>query len=147
MNKVITEGVVLMPPAFSAGLGNWSSGDGTPGSDSYDGAVNAAFVPADADFAGCLELQKTEVTQQLRGFGQTPLSPGCYLQVRARVKAMSGALPSVRIAAWAGDGGGHVSGLPEVGPSTLLTSYGQLWQCAAEFAGTGSAIGIGRYTY
>ena len=69
MNKVITEGVVLMPPAFSDGLGNWSSGDGTPGSDTYDGAVNAAFVPADANFAGCLELQKTEVTQQLRSMG------------------------------------------------------------------------------
>lgn len=142
MNKVITEGVVLMPPAFSEGLGNWSSGDGTPGSDSYSGAVNAAFVPADADFAGCLELQKTEVTQQLRAFGQTPISPGCYLQVRARVKAMSGALPSVRIAAWAGgSGGSHVSGLAEVGPSTLLTSYGEVVEITA-IIGSGQRGGV-----
>ena len=114
MNKAITEGLALMPPAFADGLDVWSSGDGTPGSDTYDGAANAVFVAADADFGGCLELQKTENTQKLRFMGQTPLQPGCYLQIKARIKAVSGALPSVRIAGWAAaSGGGHISGVTE----------------------------------
>ena len=50
MNKAITDGVLLMPPAFVGGLDVWSSGDGTPGSDTYAGVSNAAFVPADEDF-------------------------------------------------------------------------------------------------
>ena len=33
MNQVITEGLLLMPPAFSDGLGVWSRQDGVPGSD------------------------------------------------------------------------------------------------------------------
>ncbi|MGB0914305.1 MAG: right-handed parallel beta-helix repeat-containing protein, partial [Phaeobacter italicus] len=111
MNKAITDGVQLMPPQFALGLSNWSSGNGTPGSDSYQGAANAAFVAADSDFGGCLELQKTTSLQKLRSMIQTPLIPGCYLQVRARIKVLSGALPSVRIAAWAGaSGGGHLGG-------------------------------------
>jgi hypothetical protein len=142
MNKVITEGIVLMPPAFSGGLDVWSSGDGTPGSDTYDGAFNAAFVPADADFGGCLELQKTDATQKLRHMGQTPLLPGCYLQIKVRVKAVSGSLPSVRIAAWAGgSGNSHVSGVVESGPSTTLTSYGEVVEISA-IVGTGARGGV-----
>ena len=56
MNKVITDGITLMPPAFSGGLDVWSSQDGTPGSSTYNGAGNAAYVPADQAFGGCLEL-------------------------------------------------------------------------------------------
>ena len=44
---------------------------------------------------------KTQTTQQLRYMGQTPILPGCYLRVTARVKAISGNLPSVRIAGYA----------------------------------------------
>ena len=66
MNKAITDGVVFMPPAFANGLDVWSRQDGTPGSDTYAGAMNAAFVPADQDFAGCMELQKVDATQKLR---------------------------------------------------------------------------------
>ncbi len=47
MNKAITDGLVLMPAPFSAGLNLWSREDGTPGSGSYAGQPNAAFVPAD----------------------------------------------------------------------------------------------------
>ena len=142
MNKAITEGLQLMPPAFAAGLGQWSSGDGTPGSDTYDGAANAVFVPADADFSGCLEMQKTEATQRLRFMGQTPLRPGCYLQIKARVKAISGNLPSVRIAARAGaSGGAHVTGLTEVGPSVALTSYGEVIEVTA-IVGAGQRNGV-----
>ena len=81
MNKAITDGLVLMPPPFSAGLNLWSREDGVPGSGSYQGQPNAALVTNDQDFAGCLELQKTEATQKLRSFAQTPIQPGLRRQV------------------------------------------------------------------
>jgi hypothetical protein len=127
MNKAITDGLVLMPPPFSAGLNLWSREDGTPGSGSYQGQPNAALVTNDQDFAGCLELQKTETTQKLRSFAQTPIQPGLYLRVTARVKAVSGNLPSVRIAAWAGDVGGlNVATVLQTGPTVTLASYGEV---------------------
>ena len=89
MNKAITDGLVLMPPPFSAGLNLWSREDGTVGSASYLGQPNVALVPNDQDFAGCLEVQKTEATQKLRSFAFTPIQPGLYLRVTARVKAVS----------------------------------------------------------
>ena len=142
MNKAITDGLVLMPPPFAAGLGVWSSGDGTPGSPSYAGAPNAAFVPADQDFGGCLELQKTVATQRLRFMGETPILPGCYLRISARVKAMSGNLPAVRIAAWAGAAGGAaVTGIPLTGPSVSLTGYGEVVTVSA-IVGTGPRQGV-----
>ena len=142
MNKAITDGLQLMPPAFSDGLGVWSSGDGTPGSDTYDGAANAAVVAGDADFGGCLELQKTDSTQRLRYMGETPILPGCYLRVTARVKAMSGAFPTVRIAGWAGAANNsHVSGVVESGPGITLSAYGEVVEVQA-IVGTGSRSGV-----
>ena len=74
--------------------------------------------------------------------GQTPLLPGCYLQIKVRVKAVSGSLPSVRIAAWAGgSGNSHVSGVVESGPSTTLTSYGEVVEISA-IVGTGARGGV-----
>jgi hypothetical protein len=142
MNKAITDGLVLTPPSFSGGLDVWSSGDGIPGSATYNGATNAAYVPADQDFGGSLELVKTDATQKLRYTGETPILPGCYLRVTARVKAISGNLPSVRIAAWAGKSGGvHVAGLVETGPSVTLTSYGEVVTVSA-IIGTGVRNGV-----
>ncbi|MFT5616600.1 MAG: hypothetical protein ACI8Q6_003905, partial [Granulosicoccus sp.] len=142
MNKAITDGVLLMPPAFESGLGVWSSGDGTPGSDTYSGAANAAFEPADQDFGGCLELLKTQSVQQLRYMGETPLLPGCYLQIKVRLKAVSGNLPNVRIAGWAGKAGGnHVSGVIEVGPTTTIASYGDVVEISA-IVGAGLRGGV-----
>lgn len=142
MNKAITDGIVFMPPAFADGLSVWSSGDGTPGSPTYDGSGSGAFVPADADFGGCLEIFKTSATQRLRYMGQTQLLPGCYLQVRARVKAISGPLPSVRIAGWAGGAGDtHLSGLIEQGPATQLTGYGTIHEITA-IVGAGQRPGV-----
>ena len=142
MNKAITEGLALMPPAFADGLDVWSSGDGTPGSDTYDGAANAVFAAADSDFGGCLELQKTEGIQKLRFMGQTPLEPGCYLQVKARVKAVSGALPSVRIAGWAANSsGGHISGVDETAPVVPLTAYGEVVEVTG-IVGSGKRGGV-----
>ncbi len=142
MNKAITDGIVFMPPAFANGLNVWSSGDGTPGSPTYNGSGTGAFVPADADFGGCLEILKVSATQKLRYMGQTPLQPGCYLQIKVRVKAISGPLPEVRIAAWAGGAGdSHVTGVIEQGPATQLSGYGRVQEITA-IVGTGQRNGV-----
>lgn len=142
MNKAITDGLVFMPPAFENGLDVWSAGDGTPGSPTYAGSPNAALVPADQDFAGCLELLKATNTVKLRYAGDTTILPGCYLRIRARVKAMSGNLPAVRIAAWAGGAGGaHVTGVVETGPSVQLVAYGKV-ETVEAIVGTGSRTGV-----
>lgn len=142
MNKAITDGIEFMPPAFSGGLDVWSSGDGTPGSDTYAGSPDAAFVPSDPDFGGALEILKTQATMKLRYMGQTPLLPGCYLRIRARIKAISGALPDVRIAGWAGGAGEvHVPGLIETGPELTLTSYGDVVEVSA-IVGSGARGGV-----
>ena len=142
MNKAITDGVQLMPPVFADGLNVWSSGDGTPGSASYQNAANAAFVPADQDFGGCLELQKTSNTTRLRYKGETPLLPGCYLRVTARIKAISGSLPSVRIAGYAAQSNGSaVSGVDTEADSVALTSYGEVVEVSA-IIGVGSRGGV-----
>lgn len=142
MNKAITEGLVLMPPPFSAGLNLWSREDGRPGQGSYAGQANAAFVPADQDFAGCLELQKTATTQKLRCFQQIPMQPGLYLKVTARIKAVSGALPQVRIAGWAGSSSGtNVTTAAQQGPSVALTTYGQVVEVSA-IIGSGNRQGV-----
>ncbi|MFZ7092193.1 glycosyl hydrolase family 28-related protein [Primorskyibacter sp. 2E233] len=143
MNKAITDGVVFMPPAFAAdNLGLFSRGDGTPGSATYANLPTAAFVPADQDFAGCLEIQKTDSTQRLRFMGQTPLFPGCYLQITVRLKAVAGALPSVRIAGWPGDANeNQIGGVTTTGPSTTLTTYGEVVEVSA-IVGTGARGGV-----
>jgi len=142
MNKAITDGIVFMPPAFEDGLGVWSSQNGTPGSATYAGSSNAALVPADPEFGSCLELLKTDATQKLRYMGETPILPGCYLRVTARVKAISGNLPGVRIAAYPVDGSGaHVTGLTEAGPTVTLTSYGEVVTVTA-ILGTGTRGGV-----
>lgn len=142
MNKAVTDGILFMPPAFASGLDVWSSGDGTPGSDTYENALNAAVVPADQDFGSALEVQKTQSLQKLRYMGETPILPGCYLRISARIKAVSGNLPSVRIAGWAGDtGGAHVSGLIETGPTVTLQAYGEVVEVSA-IVGTGQRNGV-----
>ena len=142
MNKAITDGLVLMPPAFADGLTVWSSEEGTPGGVTYDTVATAAVVTGDADFGGCLELLKTDAVQRVRYTGETPLLPGCYLRVTARVKAISGPLPSVRISGWAGQSGGsQVTGLVETGASTALTAYGEVVEVSA-IVGSGSRTGV-----
>ena len=142
MNMAITDGLTLMPPVFANGLEVWANGDGTPGSTTLDGVPTAAFVPADADFAGCLEIVKLNATEQIRYMGETPYRPGMYLRVTARVKAMSGNLPNVRIAAWAGDASlTHVAGLVETGPSVALAQYGEVVEVSA-IIGSGQRGGV-----
>ena len=142
MNKAITEGLVLMPPPFSAGLNLWSREDGLTGQGSYASQSNAAYVPSDQDFGGCLELTKTLSTMKLRCFQSIPFEPGLYLRVTAKVKAISGALPAVRIAAWAGDSSGaNVTTAVQTGPAVQLTSFGQVVTVSA-IIGSGNRQGV-----
>ncbi len=113
-----------------------------PGDPSYQGAANAALVSNDQDFAGCLELQKNAATIKVRSFTQTPLHPDMYLRITARVKAVSGNLPSVRIAAWVGNvSGQNVAGVAQTGPSVALTQYGTVVTVSA-IVGAGNRQGV-----
>ncbi|MFD0857703.1 glycosyl hydrolase family 28-related protein [Roseovarius aquimarinus] len=142
MNKAVTEGIVFMPPSFADGLGVWSSGDGTPGSDTYLNAPGAAFVPADQDFGPALELQKAQAVQRLRFTGQTPILPGCYLRITARIKALSGNLPTVRIAGRPSRAGGaELTGVTAIGPGKALAQYGRVTEVSA-IVGTGQRPGV-----
>ena len=87
-------------------------------------------------------MQKTGVTMSLRSMSDTPVLPGCYLRVTARVKAISGNLPSVRIAAWAGvNASTHLAGVTETGPSVALTAYGRV-ETVSAIIGTGFRQGV-----
>ena len=132
MNTAKTNNVQLSPPPFQDGLQVWSSTDGTPGSNSYHNASNAALVPADQDFGSCLEMLKTTGEQHLRYMGKTPISPGRYLKITARLKAISGNFPSLRIAGWAGATGDvNLPWVTQVGPLTELKNYGNVVEVTA----------------
>jgi hypothetical protein len=142
MNIAVTQGVALMPPPFSAGLTVWSQTTGRPGTNTYATASFAAFVPTDPDFGGCLEIQKNQATIRLRWMGEVPILPGTYLRIRARVKAISGVLPSVAVAAWAGTASGaQVTGIATTGPVTALAQYGEIVEISA-IVGTGARAGV-----
>lgn len=142
MNKAITDGITFMPLAFEYGLDVWSSGDGTPGSDTYDGSGLGVFVSADQDFGGCLEILHTGSPTKLRYMAETPILPGCYLQIKAKVKAVAGPLPSVRIAGWAGGvAGAFVGTATPSATATTLTTYGQVVEVSA-IIGTGPRTGV-----
>ena len=142
MNMVVTDGIDLMPPAFIDGLDDWSSTDGTPGSPTYDGAANATLVTSDPDFGNCLEVQTIVDPLALRYMGEVPVIAGGYIEVSARIKVMSGAFPSARIAAWAGGAGGvHVVGLDEFGSSNTMDTYGRIYTVRA-IIGSGNRTGV-----
>ena len=110
---------------FADGLEQWSRQDGRPGSSTYADGDGAAYVPGDADFGGCLEIVKTQPTQKVRFMGQTPMRLERYIRVVARVKLITGNMPNVAIAAYAGDANGNaVSAVTSVGPATTLDRYG-----------------------
>ncbi|MBK4217768.1 right-handed parallel beta-helix repeat-containing protein [Paracoccus caeni] len=142
MNIAITNGLLLMPPAFRAGLGAWSRTNGTSGSPTWADAANAALVAGDQDFGTCLQILKQQTTTSIRFTGETPMIPGVYFRVSARVKAEMGAFCGVRIAGWAGNGARvHVNGLVEVGPTVQLTSYGDVVEISA-IVGVGARNGV-----
>ena len=142
MNIAITDGLQLMPPDFRAGLNVWSRTTGESGQPTWATAMNAAIVPSDQDFGTCLEIIKTESLTRIRFVGETPIMPGVYLRVSARVKAVAGPLCSVRIAGWAGDGArNHVEGVVEAGPAASLTRYGEVVEVSA-IVGVGFRSGV-----
>ncbi len=114
----------LMPPAFAEGLDDWSRGHGTPESPTYDCAPNVRVARNDADFGVCLELRKIDEVQRLRYMGEVPVLRGAFLEISARVKALRGPVPSVRIAAWPGGAFGlGVDGLHCEGPQVDLEAH------------------------
>ncbi|WP_199260547.1 glycosyl hydrolase family 28-related protein [Paracoccus binzhouensis] len=132
----------LMPRAFRLGLNQWSQTDGRAGSPTWAGAANAAIVPADEDFGSCLEILKLEAVTSIRYMQRTPINPGSYLRISARVKAIAGNLPQVRIAGFAGNAAGeNVAGVTQVGPAVALPGYGQVVEVSA-VVGTGRREGV-----
>jgi hypothetical protein len=115
----------LMPPTFAEGLDDWSCGDGTPESATYEDAGNARLVRDDPDFGACLELRPLAAVQRLRYMGEVPVRAGGYLEVAARLKAVRGTLPVARIAAWPGGALGQgVGDLPQRGPGVAIAGHG-----------------------
>lgn len=142
MNIAITAGLQLMPPGFAAGLGAWSQQNGLSGETTWANAPNAAIVPADQDFGACLEIVKQATVTRIRFTGETPIFPGTYLRVSARVKAVAGNLPSVRVAGWPGTvQRQRVTGVKETGPEAPLTGYGQIVEVSA-IVGTAARPGV-----
>ncbi len=127
---------------FADGLEQWSRQDGRPGSSTYADGDGAAYVPGDADFGGCLEIVKTQPTQKVRFMGQTPMRLERYIRVVARVKLITGNMPNVAIAAYAGDADGNaVSAVTSIGPATTLDRYGKVFEISA-IIGPGARSGV-----
>ena len=122
----------LMPPAFVEGLDDWSRGDGTPDSPTWETADNARLTREDADFGTCLEVRKLAAVERLRYMGEVPVRPGAYIEVAARLKAVRGALPRARIAAWPGGAqGGAVPDLPTAAAAAEIGGHGRIVEIAA----------------
>lgn len=117
----------LMPPDFAEGLDDWSVGDGTPDSPTYETADHARIAVNDADFGTCLEMRKVETVQRLRYMAELPVERGVFVEIAARLKAIRGPLAAARIAAW--PGGLHarcVDDLPQEGPIVLIRRHGEV---------------------
>ncbi|WP_245999343.1 hypothetical protein [Paracoccus methylarcula] len=142
MSIAITNDILLMPPAFSAGLDIWGRNDGTGSDTSWAGAHNAGIVPDDRHFGSCLEILKEQTTTRIRYRGDTPIIPGVYLRVSARIKLVAGPPCSARIAGWPGDASRrHVSGLTETGPALAIDRYGEVAEISA-IVGVGARRGV-----
>ena len=108
----------LMPPPFAEGLDDWSCGDGTPDSPTYDRAAFARVAVNDPDFGTCLEMRKVDPVQRLRYMGEVPLPRGGFIEIVAPIKALRGPLAQARIAAWPGGAQGRrVPDLATEGPT------------------------------
>lgn len=143
MNKAVTEGLDLMPPAFVDGLDVWSSGDGTAGTVTYATNADGSLYASDPDFGDCFELITSDSPQRVRYMGETPIIPGCYLEITARVKLVAGpTFPGARISAYAGDANGvQVTNVPELGPLSQLSEFGRVYTLRA-IVGSGERTGV-----
>jgi hypothetical protein len=64
--------------------------------------------------------------------GEVPLLAGGFIEVAARVKAVRGPLPAVRVAAWpGGEQGRGVGGLPLAGPPLAIPAHGGVCEIRA----------------
>ena len=64
--------------------------------------------------------------------GEVPLLSGGFIEVKARVKALRGPLPAVRVAAWPGGAQGRrVDGLPTAGPLLAMPAHGGVCEVRA----------------
>lgn len=139
MNKAITDGAQLMPPSFADALGAFA--DGTGPSDWQDIEASARLITDDPDFGVCLEFDTADL-HRLRYMGETPLLPGCYLRVSARIKLMQGPAPYARIAGFAGGPGGQpVADAQTLGPKISLCADGQITEVSA-IVGPGTRLGV-----
>ncbi len=142
MSTARVSGTNFTPSPFEDGLGVWFGGDGTPGSATYDKIDHAVFVPADADFGGCLEIEKTNSTERLRYSGKTPIQAETYVRITARLKCITGNLPAVRIAGYAArSNGSSVPTVTQTGPSIALKRYGDIFEVSA-IVGPGLRDGV-----
>lgn len=117
----------LTPPPFHEGLCDWSRGDGTPSSMTYEDCAGARLIPEDPDFGDCLELERLEPLQRLRYMGELPIHPDRRVELRLRLKAVSGASGSARAAAWPGGAGGQgIPDLPAAGQLVALPAAGRI---------------------
>ncbi len=132
----------LNPSAFEEGLALWSNGDGTPDATTYDALPHARLARNDVDFGTCLELRKTDGVVRLRYTGEMPVRRGARIEISARLRALRGPLPEVRIAAWTGGAGGRgVEGQPCEGPRVALTAHGSV-QVVRAVIGPEAADGV-----
>lgn len=142
MAITITGNKSLMPREFRLGMNQWSRTDGTSGSPTWAGQANLGMVPADQDFGDCIEIVKLDSVTSLRYMGKTPISPGTYLRISTRVKAIAGNIPQVRIAGYAAAAdGSNVLGVVQVGTTVSLTAYGDVVEVSA-IVGTGRREGV-----
>lgn len=142
MARLARDVLDLMPPPFAEGLCDWSRGDGTPASPSYEDGEIARIVHDDPDFGVCLEIRKVEPVQRLRYRGEAPLRHGALIEVRARLKALRGPLPAARIAAWPGGLGGRgVADLPRTGSLDAPAAHGAILDLRALIGRGGVADG------
>jgi hypothetical protein len=122
----------LMPPAFIEGLDDWSCGDGTPDSPTWEGAENARLARGDAHFGTCLEIRLAAGVERLRYMGELPVRAGSFIEIAARVKAVRGPALIARAAAWPGGAMGRaVPGLGHHGPRVALAPHGAVFELRA----------------
>ena len=138
----LTQGLDFSPAPFSASLDKWSSSTGTTSTDTYDIVGEAVYVPVDQDFAGCIEMVKTDDVQKLRYTGQTDLPRETYLMIKTRVKRMAGGIPAIRIAGHSMDTNDtHVDAETAYGPAGSLTDLGEIYEVTA-IVGPGLRDGV-----
>ena len=79
--------------------------------------------------------RELETVTRIRYMGETPIIPGTFLRVSARVKGIAGNLPQVRVAGWPGTSARVVvSGVPQSSDAVSLPGYGRVVEVSAIIA-------------